>query len=104
MDADRWYIRSKYESKLKGKIKIWVKIYQQGKETNGSTGKATYLLQLASVDCTNKRVAIVSRAYYYSDTDKLIDNEETNVEHYRQVIPETVMETVVDKICILYNK
>lgn len=107
-EGTKYYTKSTYVSKDGENIKIWTK--QELKKTtikkNGKT--LTYLnakeLQLLVIDCTEKRIKIISKIVYNSQGN-VVDN--WTLKDYEQewvdVVPDSMGEAMLQKICELFN-
>jgi hypothetical protein len=111
-EGSKWYVKSSYVSKdgysNSGSIKIWTK-KELKKTTVRKNGKTlTYTnakeLQLIFADCTDKRIKFVTTTVYNSQ-GKVVDS--WTLEDYEQewndVVPDSMGEALLDKICELFN-
>jgi hypothetical protein len=112
-DGGKWYIKSTYVKKdgfenSGDNIRIWRKI-ERKKTTIKKNGKSlTYTnvqkLQLIVVDCSDRKIKYVATVVYNSQGE-VIDSY--NFEEYEQewndVVPDSVDEATLDKICELFN-
>jgi len=112
-DGGKWYLKSSYVKKgdlsaLEDGVKIWTK-KESGKTTIKKGNKTfTYTnvkeLQLIVADCTDKKIKIITSSVYNSQ-GKTIDS--WTLKEYEQewvdVVPESVGEMLLNKICNLFN-
>jgi len=102
-DGDKWYMKSEYVNKERGNIKIWIKFKSISSTIKKKIYKNTEDKWLLIVDCDNKKIKILSTVTY-SSSGKVIDNETILYPDYDDVIPDTVMERIREKICSHFNK
>lgn len=112
-DGDKWYIKSTYVKKdgfgnAGDNIKIWTK--KELKKTTVKKGGKTLTytnakeLQLIIVDCTDRRIKIVTTTVYNSQ-GKSVDSYtyEEYEQEWMDVVPDSMGEVMLDKICELFN-
>jgi len=109
-DGDKWYIKSSYVSKdnYGGGIKLWVK-KEVKKTTIKKKGQSfTYInakeLQLLVADCSERKIKFVASTLYNSQ-GKVVNNwtlEDFNQE-WLDVVPDSIGEIMLEKICELMN-
>ena len=111
-DGNKWYVKSSYVSKDEFTnndiFKIWTK-KEVLKETIKKNGKTlTYSnakeLQLIFADCTERRIKFVS-SIVYSAQGKVLNNWslEDYEQEWKDVIPDSMGEAMLNKICELFN-
>lgn len=109
-DGDKWYIKSSYVSKddYGGGIKLWVK-KEVKKTTIKKKGQSfTYInakeLQLLVADCSERKLKFVASTLYNSQGKVVnswtIDDFE---QEWRDVVPDSIGEIMLEKICELMN-
>lgn len=108
-----WYVKSTYIKKYKlgsstEKIRLWIKIEFKEKkiENNGKplTLKNAKELQLIIADCTDRKIKIVTTTTYNSE-GMVIDNFNPNEfeQVWDDVVPDSIGDTVLNKICELFK-
>ncbi len=89
-------------------IKIWTK--QTSKSFTDSRSKQKkvyyniYIIQLFEFDCKNSKSKLLSRTFYSSKGGVIFGNDiEPFDTDWEMVIPESVGESLLNKVCELYN-
>lgn len=108
-DTTNWYVKSKFVKKEGDQIRIWTKTEIKKKEIikDGKTSTYTDVIQLVLMvaDCKERKSKNVSTTIYDSEGKVIIS---LTIPDYEQewidVVPDTIGETVLDKICELHNK
>jgi len=105
--GDNWYIYNSVVLKEGSKIKIWVKtdfktltIRSNGKS---STYTNAYKLTLCLFHCTNMEYKILNIKSYDSKGKLIEGSEYSEFEAWDTPAPQTVIESVLKKVCELYN-
>lgn len=114
VNSDILYIKSKYLTKRQDFenntiIKVWIK--REAKVAtivkNGKVIKVynVRILQLKEYNCTQRQTNIISQTVYNSQ-GKIIDSFQFQdyEQKWTDVIPESIGEAVLDKVCELFNE
>lgn len=99
---DKWYVYKKYLSKSYNSITIWIQVKMDTTTYRKKLYKNAYEKKLIEVDCKNSKVKFLTTTLYNS-RGNVIDTYEDSYPEFEYVIPDTVMETVLEKICKLYD-
>lgn len=108
-NGNQFYVRDKPVKKRGNIITIWTKTTGENiktiKDGNELILKNGYFLQLNDYDCENLRSKLLSVVYYDSEGNvvKSIDSKDFLTE-WTYIIPETIGETIINKVCEFYNK
>ena len=98
----KYYVQSRMLEKLHNSdIKIWIKTLTPSFTFGKKDYKNCRIMSLMYFNCQNKTTQTISVAYYKSDGSTIAtDSKEYEVNY---VVPESVMESVLEKVCSLYN-
>lgn len=111
-EGSKWYIKSSYVSKdgynNSGSIKIWTKkeLKKTSVKKNGKTLTYTNAkeLQLIFANCSDRKIKFVTTSVYNSQGKVVrswtLDDYE---QEWDDVVPESMGEAMLDKICELFN-
>lgn len=106
-DGDVWYIYKEVVSKESAVIKIWVKtefkslnVYKNGKNITVTNG---HRLTLCLINCRDKESKFLNVRVYNSKGDVVSDIEYEEYEAWKTPAPQTILETIILKVCELYN-
>lgn len=111
MEGNKIYCKSEYISNsiYFKTYKIWFKVYYKETEyTKYNTTIKTfngYKLKLYNISCSNKQMKLISVVTYSKNGELL--NSNTIEEYYQKwndVVPESIGEAQVEKVCELFNK
>ena len=113
--GNKYLIKSTYFSKgndndftsTPTSIKIWTKKIVLKIEDKTSKGKGKiyynpYIIELSEFDCENSKSRVLSRIAYTSKGG-VIMSEDLQYSDWNFIIPESVGETILNKVCELYN-
>ena len=105
---DSIFIRSNYVSKSydegrENVIKIWVKSIHESIEIGKKKYEMAELRSLWFVDCSAKQIKSGSMALY-SRTGDLLQSSENSFSSYTDVIPGTMGEHILAKVCSIFDK
>jgi hypothetical protein len=109
--GNKYYIKSSYVSKggeygtEKNIIKIWTKqTVTQIHLKNGKVYKNAYIVQLTEFDCKKSSTKLYSRIVYSAKGNIIMSDNYNSFENdWYVVVPDTVGEIILNKICELYN-
>lgn len=112
-DGDKWYVKDSYVKKegfsdLDNQFRIWTKREVKKKTIKKAGRSVIYLnvkeLQLIVADCNDRKMKVVTTIIYDSQ-GKVIYN--STLQEYEQewidVVPDSIGEAMLDKICKLFN-
>ena len=106
-DGDVWYVYKEVVSKESAVIKIWVKtefkslnVYKNGKNITVTNG---HRLTLCLINCRDKESKFLNVRVYNSKGDVVSDIEYEEYEAWKTPAPQTILETIILKVCELYN-
>lgn len=111
--GNKSYCQSKYVSKggnfgNESIYKVWTKkvykstfIYKNGKKVAVNN---VYTLCLSEYDCSEKREKIISTSTY-NTSGNLIDSYKVPeyLQEWNEIVPESIGEAIINKICELFN-
>ena len=104
---EKYYIKSTPVSNTEGMIKVWTKS-SLPKYTNKRNGK-TYLNVESKIlyefDCGERKMQILSIIVYNSSGDIISSYEPKEYElEWKNAVPESIGELLLDKACELFNQ
>jgi Surface-adhesin protein E len=103
VNHESWYIKSGYISKSpRGEIKMWIKIKEPLLSFNRKIYKDVEEKMLYIFDCVNKKIQLLS-VIAYSHSGDVIDSEDTDSPISQNVVPQSIMDLVLQKICSTFN-
>jgi hypothetical protein len=107
----KYSIKSSYLSKggdygsEEGLVKIWtkkspVKLHMK----NGKYYKNAYFIELIEFDCKNSKTKLFARIAYSLNGNVIFsDNFDSFDNDWENIVPDTVGETILNKVCELFN-
>jgi hypothetical protein len=99
-DGDEYFIKDTYVSKSEGEIKLWLRVQQPTATIKGKRYKNVKQLSLVIFDCENRRLQYTSLIQYSSTGEVL---QRIQLEEYERkwvdVVPDTISEQLLDKVC-----
>lgn len=113
--GNKFYIKSSIVSKGgdfgndESVIKIWTKqtvkkISDQRSKSKGKVYLNAYMIELMEFDCNNSKSRILSRTVYSSTGTVIGENTiDSNFSEWDYIIPDSIGETLLGKVCELYN-
>lgn len=109
--GNKYFIKSSYVSKGgeystdENIIKIWTKqTVTYIKLLNGKVYKKAYMVQLTEFDCKNSSTKLRSRIVYSAEGNVIMTDNYSSFENdWEVVVPDTVGEIILNKVCELYN-
>lgn len=97
------FLKNKYVSKeYDGDIKIWTEYDFSTKKVNGKIYKNIVENVLYRCDCKKKQLQQL-QSVTYSSTNQIIDVSDS-YDSMEDVVPSSVGESILDKVCELFNK
>ena len=100
---DKFYMRSTYVSKDGNQIKIWIECKSKVATINKKLYRNIVNKQLLIFNCNNKKYSIVS-LINYSSTGAVINKDDfSKYLTFDDVVPDSVIEGVLEKVCETFN-
>jgi hypothetical protein len=106
-ETDSIFMKSNYVSKVDDEgrrdvIKIWIKTYQK----HLSFGKKSYengeVRTLWYIDCEAKQYKMTNYVLY-DHSRSLINSHSDDFAKYEDVVPDTIGESIINKVCSTFN-
>lgn len=112
--GNKFFIKSKIVSKgddfgyNQDIIKIWTKqiikkVTDQRSKSKGKVYLNAYMLQLMEYDCKNMKLRVISSTAYSANGAVFGSEDFGSFADWEDVIPDSVGETMIEKVCELYN-
>lgn len=103
ISGNKNYIRSEYISKSSEGIKIWEKILRPKVILNKKVYTNVTENALLLVNCVTKEYSLL-QLVKYNNKDDIIYSEDFDNPDWVNVVPESIAEEVLLKVCQLFNK
>lgn len=98
--GDSIFIKNNYIDKKGNIVKLWARlIYPKDKKTN----KSEELLQIVEYDCDKKRMRN-GHYWIYGTNKRKIEEGEDKIKNWSSVVPDTINELILQKVCSLFIK
>jgi len=103
VSGDEWYIRSQITGKgYNGTIKLWTKTKMPTTTFSKKIYRNAEEKTLIEVDCKGSKAKGIATVLYDSNGN-VIDSHEYNSPQFENIIPDSIMEDVKFKACLIFN-
>lgn len=99
-----YYIKSSYVKKEYSEIKVWVKVKSKTTKIKNKVYSNTEEKQLWMVNCSERQYKLL-KSITYNSSGNVINSDERSeyAVPWDDIIPDSIGEGVVDKVCSLFN-